>query len=591
MRAPRLRLQQLTGAWRARFLPDDWRALRWLLALHVVLQLTGIGWDLPCSFEWENDGVAPRDFFAGIALNLPPGHGHTYPLLHNLLLGLLNLPVLLVSALTAPAWTPDAILHHVLGYPTMTVVHLTAKLLSVLMGVAALAALARITARLFDRRAATWAVLLAMANLSFAYYGRTTNLDGPYLCWMALAADRLLDVVETGAWRDYRAFALLLAASIATKDQAYAAWLLPGPLLLIVWPLVRPNALAAGRDHWRLLGKGLLWGVLGLAALGGALWNPPGFLNRLHTLTGHASQDWRSYQATATGVLQNLRDLAIATPDEWWPLPVLLLVLAGLLVALRTATAMRFLPLLLAVSQIACFTLVVGRVGHRFALPTGFWLAAYAGVGASALIGRYGAVAREGIALLWLWALAHTLTVQVAQWTDARRPVEAWLAQLPAHTRILIAGPVVSQPRWGRAAVAQLDVTRLGPQAVDQRNPLLGVKELQGDLTDLPNTRPDAIVLPAPFVSEFVPHATRPGEQVQVVVQERRAAGGQTFFQDVAAGNVPGYRVLQVANQWPPFLDRIGLHVPHVHSSVGEAMVVLIRNDAHLPPLPEGVKP
>ena len=578
-------MRKLVLAWRARFCPDDWRALRWLLALHVVLQLAGIGWDLPCSFEWENDGVAPRDFFAGIALNLPPGRGHTYPLLHNLLLGVLNLPTLLVSAATSPAFTPDALMRHILDYPTMTAVHLTAKLLSVLMGVVALAALARVVARLFDRRAAIWATAFAMANLTVAYYGRTTNLDGPYLCWMALAADRLLDVIESGTWRDYKLFALLLAASIATKDQAYAAWIVPGPLLLIAWPLWRPRALAAGKAHWRLLGKAMLVGALGLAAMGGALWNPPGFLNRLHTLTGHASQDWRTYEATATGALQNLRDLALATPDEWWPWPVLALVLLGLALTLRHATPQKLLPLLLGVSQIAGFTLVVGRIGHRFALPTGFWLATYAGVAAAWLIAQLGPRVRPALLAIWLFALAHALTVQVAQWTDVRRPVEAWLAQLPAHTRLFIAGPVVSQPRWGRGTLAQLDVTRLGPQPADQRNPLPGVKELQGDLADLPKTRPDAIVLPAPFLSEFVPHTLRPGEQLQAVVADRRAAGGQTFFQDVAAGHVPGYQIVQVPNQWPAELDRLGWHVPHVHSSVGEAMVVLLRDDANLPPI------
>ena len=89
------RLRGLGVALRDRYLPADWPALRLLLALYLLLQLTGIGWDLPASFEWENDGVAPRDFFAGIVHNLPPGSGHTYPLLHNLLLGLLSLPVLL----------------------------------------------------------------------------------------------------------------------------------------------------------------------------------------------------------------------------------------------------------------------------------------------------------------------------------------------------------------------------------------------------------------------------------------------------------------------------------------------------------------
>ena len=270
---------------------------------------------------------------------------------------------------------------------------------------------------------------------------------------------------------------------------------------------------------------------------------------------------------------------------DWWPWPVLLLVLAGLIVAARERSLPRLIPLLLAVSQIACFTLVVGRIGHRFTLPSGFWLAAYAGVAAAYLSARFGHFAREAVGLVWLWALAQTLSVQVAQWSDARRPVEAWLAQLPAHTRVLVAGPTVSQPRWGLGDLARLDVARLGPQPADRRNPLPGVQERQGNLEDLPQTRPDVIVLPASFAGEFVPRPLRPGEQMQRQVEEKRAAGGLGFFAGVAAGQVPGYRVVRVANRYPRWLERVGLHLPHVHSSVGEDEIVLIRADAHVPPL------
>ena len=557
--------------------------MRRLLALNAALQLLGVGWDLPCSFEWENDGVAPRDFFAGIALNLPPGPGHTYPLLHNLLIGLINLPTLLVSVLTAPSLTPDVVMRRVLDYPTMTAVHLTAKLLAVAMNTLALAALARVTARLFERRAALWATAFALANLSVAYYGRTTNLDGPYLFWMALAADRLLDAVERGEPRDYRWFGLLVAASIATKDQAYAAWVLPGAAFAIGLPLLRPAALAAGGMHRRRLVEAAVACLLGLAALGGALWNPPGFLHRLRTLTGNASQDWRNYEASLQGVGQNLGDIAASLQWEWWPRPVLALVVLGLFLTLRRGRLTRWLPAGLALSHLLFFTLVVARHGHRFVLPTGFWLATYAGVAAAWLTARWQRLTWAPLAAIWLFALAQTLTVQVAQWTDARRPLEAWLAALPADTTVVTAGPIVSQPRWGRDGLTHLRVTRLGPEAPTARNPLLTVAERQGDLDGLAATRPDVIVLPAPLLSEYTEVAPRPGDAEQRVVRARRASGGAAFFAEVAANRVNGYTVRRVANQWPRILESAHLLLPHVHSSVGEDMVVLVRDAANLP--------
>lgn len=584
------RLRALGVGLRDRYLPADWPALRLILALYLLLQLTGIGWDLPASFEWENDGVAPRDFFAGIAHNLPPGSGHTYPLLHNLLLGLLSLPVLLVSLLTAPAWTSDAISAHILGYATMTPVYLLAKLLSLAMSTVALGALARIVARCFNRRAALLATLFAMSNLSVAYYGRTVNLDGPYLFWMALAADRLLDLFERGDWRDYRAFALLVAASIATKDQAYAAWLITAPLLLVALPALRPSALAAGRDHWRLLIHAAGIGLLGLGAMGGALWNPPGFLQRLHKLTGPASQDWRAYEPTAAGVAANIQDLVASLPATWWPLPVLLLVLAGLVLATRrrplspglSGQLLRLLPLLLALSHLVCFTLVVGRLGHRFTMPAALWLAAYAGVAADVMFARFGRPARLAVSALWLWALAQTLSVQIAQWSDARFEVERWLRTLPAGTQVNIAGPVVPQPRWGLGRLDALHVTRLGPQPPNRRNPLPGVTEIKASLDELSASSPEVIVVPAIFVRTFRPQQMEVGERLPAVVTQKRAGGGESFFAQLHAGSLPGYSVSLVTNGYPDWLERLGLPLPHVHSSVGEDVYVMVRNDAGL---------
>jgi hypothetical protein len=584
------RLRGLGVALRDRYLPADWPALRLLLALYLLLQLTGIGWDLPASFEWENDGVAPRDFFAGIVHNLPPGSGHTYPLLHNLLLGLLSLPVLLVSVATAPAWTGEAISAHILGYPTMTPVYLLAKLLTLAMSTVALGALARIVARCFNRRAALLATLFAMSNLSVAYYGRTVNLDGPYLFWMALAADRLLDLFERGEWRDYRAFALLVAASIATKDQAYAAWIITAPLLLVALPALRPSALAAGAAHWRLLLRAAGIGLLGLGAMGGALWNPPGFLQRLHKLTGPASQDWRAYDQTVAGVVANLRDLLASLPATWWPLPVLLLTLAGLLLTARwpaqgsgrSAMLLRLLPLLLAISHLLCFTLVVGRLGHRFTMPAGFWLAAYAGVAADALFARFGRPARVAMATLWLWAIAQTLSVQVAQWSDARFEVERWLRTLPAGTRINIAGPVVPQPRWGLGRLAALHVSRLGPQQPKRRNPLPGVTEVKASLDELTASMPEVVVVPELYVRTFLPRELEEGERLPAVVTQKRAGGGEALFAQVHAGTLPGYTVQLIPNGYPNWMGQIGLPLPHVHSSVGEAIYLIVRNDAGL---------
>ena len=66
----------------------------WIVVLAVVLRLPGLGWGLPASDGWDDDGVAPRNFLVGLAQTYVPGAFFTYPPLHMIWLTLLNLPVI-----------------------------------------------------------------------------------------------------------------------------------------------------------------------------------------------------------------------------------------------------------------------------------------------------------------------------------------------------------------------------------------------------------------------------------------------------------------------------------------------------------------
>ena len=198
----------------------------WIIVAFALSQLVAMGWDLPGSYGWENDGIAPREFFAGIGLNLTPGRGHRYPLLHNLVLGILSLPVLLPAALRAEDWSVHALKQEMLAVPTMTGVSIIEKGLGFAMACVSILFLARMARRTVSVRAGRWAAVWAATSLFFAYYGRVSNLDCPYLMWTVLAMDRLLNVAETRQRRDYLWFGVFAGAAVATKDQAYAGFVL-----------------------------------------------------------------------------------------------------------------------------------------------------------------------------------------------------------------------------------------------------------------------------------------------------------------------------------------------------------------------------
>ena len=585
----------------------DWRRAAIRVGF-VALALAAIAWDLPSSFGWENDGVAPRDLFAGVAENLRPGSAFRYPLLHPLLLGLLSLPVLLPAAVRARSFHLVDLQPAILATPVMTACAIIARLVAIAAAVAALAALGRITTRLAGRRAALWAEAFAAVNVSVAYYGRATNLDGPALMWTALAVERLLRAGDGGDRRDLVAFAIFAAASIATKDQAYATYvlLLPGWWLAMAW--------AARRWRWADAARAGGLGALTYGLASGAFFNPTGFMARVRALAGPASGDYRAYAASARGVAANLRDLWVAQADFWWPWPVVAVAWVGVALALVPAVAIalgrrrgtvvgamvaaggtdlaRLAPLLAGLGSVVGFTLVVGRAEHRFVLPLGFWLSFYVGLALDRA--RRWAVARTAQVapsrarhvpalvvaaggLLLASGLYASTELVVTQWADGRRAVERWLATRQPGTSVETYGPLVYLPRFATGpAPPPYQVARVGPEPIAGRNPQAGMVERQARIADAPARHPAILIVTEGFASPYLDQAPRDGRVLPPVrARARDDEATAAFVRAAVADALPGYRLRVVASPHPPW----PLRVRRIHGSTGTRTWVLERAD------------
>lgn len=558
----------------------------------LALSLAAIAWDLPSSFSWENDGVAPRDIFAGVAQNLHPGTAFRYPLLHPLLLGVLCLPVLLPAALRAPSFRLADLQPAILAPPVMTACALIGRAVAIVAALVALAALGRIAARLAGRRVSLWAEAFAAANFSFAYYGRATNLDGPALMWTALSVERLLRADEDGDAGALTAGAVFAALAVATKDQSYATFVFVLPLAAIgfiraqgarggVWSLALARATASAAA------------VYGLAS--GALLNPSGFVTRLRTLGGPASGDYRAYTRDVAGVLANLRDLAGGAARLWWPWPVVALAGMGVALAIARAVVGRegdeprrspiglLGPLAAGAGSLVAFTLVVGRAEHRFVLPLGFWLSFYVGVALEAAAAQAAehserfraAVAGAGALLLAVSAVAPVELV-ATEWADGRRAVERWLEARVPGTTVETYGPLVYQPRFAGAAARGMRITRVDPAPIAGRNPQAGMDERQGRITDVGSRSPDVVLLTEGFAGAFLEESRGGGHAVPEVARRERADAATTaIVRAVVAGTLPAYRLCFVAEPYLPS----PLTARQIHLSVGQRIWVLARRD------------
>ena len=553
-------------------------------------ELVTLAWDLPGSHGWENDGVAPRDLFGGLAHNLTPGATHRYPLLHYLLLAILSLPVLLAAVLAGPL-NGAAIQSRVLAVPTMTAISLIAKLAAIAMATVALLALARVVRRTSGVREGRCAALFAATNLTFAFYGRVSNLDVPYLMWTLLALDAVLDVLEGEGASATTRFGLFAAAAVATKDQAYASFVLVAPGYLVLAPLVRHRGWS--RDDTLRLARSAGLSALAYGVLSGALLNPHGFVRRLDELRGPSSQAWRAYSKDFSGLAANVRDAFAAANHIFWPLPLFLVSLAGVVVALARkpgpgvleGRGPRALPLVAGASSFVFFTLAVARAEHRFLLPLGFFLSAYLGVAGAAVVGlgeRLGS-ARAGRIAVGTSVIAAALAsfaVHLTQLGDARRQVREFLARTRPGSKVETYGLLVYQPHFDVSQASPYRVTRVGPEPPRSRNPLVGAVELEAPIADVAARRPDVLVISEGFANSYLTRGADPARPLsQIVAGRQKDQKTAEFVRAAVANHLAGYHQALVARPaLPAWALGLGLEPVPIQATTGLTCWVLVRD-------------
>lgn len=478
--------------------------MTWIVLGVVVLHTIGIGWGLPASDGWDNDGVAPRDFLPGLAETFTPGHFYTYPPVHLALLAVVTLPITLVGALRASSFAVADIVRELLAPGYMTAISYVARFASMLMSIGVVLFAARMTEELraFQlgiapeasprlrwlegdfadarvRRIGWCTAVLVGLEASLTYYAHTTNLDVPYLFWGTAALLVFMRAIARDEPRRLRTAFLLAVLAVGTKDQAYALFGLSLPVALLL-SRARPRDVALAALP-----------AIGLFLVTDAVvFNPTGFAARVRFLTGSASSDFVEYTRNWSGRLAILAD-AGRRFDAQFPKVVAPLFLLGLVQALaearksepsrrRAQLALALLPLLVAISFTVLFNWASLRTNARFLLPQALMLALYGGIAADALLfsERRGLrlASRVVLVLPLLLALRTSVAVDANFVFDPRYAIEGWLREhvKPGET-IETYGLNVYLPRFpeGRRVV------RVGPEPAERRNPLPGVIEAQ----------------------------------------------------------------------------------------------------------------
>lgn len=508
--------------------------LAWIVVAALVVRFVGIGWGLPASDGWDNDGIAPRDFLVGVVETFTPGHYFTYPPVHLFLLTVLTAPVTVVALVRAPSLAADDVIHEILRVPYMTANAYVARFVSLIMSVATIVIIARIAEELRAleagshehpsvRRAGWCAAAFAAANLSATYYAHTSNLDTAYLFWALASLLVLLRAfVRHELTRLRRAFVLAVLA-VGTKDQAYGLFLASVPIAVAWFVAFDPWARVRRRDVAR---SALIAGASasGLFLLTDAvILNPTGFRARLAFLTGSASKDFVTYADDWTGRLRMLRDAAIQV-DHFYPAALAFVGVAGILLTLnrsrgrRERLATSGLPLLAAISFTVTFDFTALRTDHRFFLPQALLLAVYGGLAMEPLVfaerGSRRLAAQAAFAVVFAVAIHRCIAVDAQLLYDPRYAAEDWLeSRLRDGDLVETYGNNVYQLRVPTKA----RVVRVGPEPVGSRSPLPGVAEVQAPFEDVVARRPRFVVLAGGWVWRYLVDADEQLEPGTVV--------------------------------------------------------------------------
>lgn len=549
--------------------------LFWILLAAGGLRLAGLFWGLPASDGWDDDGFTPRNFLTALALTWKPGSFFTYPPLHALLLALPALPVAGWALAHAPSLSQQDVIATITSPVYMTVFAVIGRLVAIAMSLGIIWCVGAMARLIAGARAGLFASAACALSVGLTYYGQVGNLDVPYLFWSLLSLLALMRAIAGRELRQVWWAALLAAAAVATKDQAYAVFALTVPAGLLLWFA----ADAWPRENARRVGLTLLCAaavaLLALLLVDGALTNPWGFARRVAFLAGPASRDYAEYLQGPQGWGALLRDMLLyfGHGTGW---AVLVLAALGLGLHLwKSKSALRIaglLPVLAIVSFVICFNFAALRSDDRFLLPQAVLACVYIGIAAEALAFSSPARRLAGrfiLATLALVALHHVIGVDAAMLMDPRYDAERWMAAhvAPGDT-VEIYGQNCFQPRFAPG----MAVSRVGQGALTVRNPLPGVTELR-QAFGAPR-HPRFIVVSAAWARRYlIPQKPLAAGRIYSKIQQADFADADArgFFAGLRDGS-RGYRLVHASVHddaiWPAV---------HIHDSLAETIWIFER--------------
>lgn len=514
-----------------------------VLLFAAVLFTVGITWGLPHVESWMSDDLAPFHPLIGLSKGFSFGYFNKYPLAHQVILALVNIP-LVVYAVASHAAADGFRLYEFLVYVRSadfaSGLMLIDRLVSVVMGVGIVLFTYLGTRELFGRRAALWGAVFASTNALLNFYAHLSKVEVPYVFWGMGGLYFLIKAAKEERARDYVYAALFACLSFGSKDQGYAIFVLPFIAYPVIYPLIaRGEGIPAARV---LLRKNLLIfaaAFIVLAALvENVFLNFDGLVARFHHLTGEGGTRSIGYSLAPSGIFALWRDAFGVMMRDATGIPAFILGVLGIGLAAydfrrdRAGLLLRMIFLIALVSYSLFFVQIIRQSNVRFVFPQSVFLIVYAGYAVDRLIDLAAAAGSRiwkpalagALALSVAYSLYNTLSVNAAMLCDARYGVERWMrAEIPEGATLEYYNRLHYLPRF--------------PEGVRSY-------QVRGNEMEIGKRGPDYVVITSREVAAFTlpegPDELSGGRVLSTRVQRRMKSGFADFLTRLRGGEL-GY--------------------------------------------------
>jgi hypothetical protein len=453
----------------------DARAAAVLALLAFALFAAGLRWGLPHATasdrvdSWGVDDETPLGPLAELhnILEPKPDRNLGYPLAWSFVAAGAYAPYLVYLAATGGFRGPSGTFPYGLADPesSLRTLALIAHLVSALMAVIAVLALYDAARAAWGRRVGIIAAAFAMTLYPVVYYARTGNVDGPMLCFSALAVAAYARIVAAGrTTRREVALGIFVGCALATKEAALGVFLgMPLVVLALHW---REAGRAKGLAFWKPHAFALLAALLALGAMSGLFVEPGRYIAHLRFLAGRLdslAQDGgaAAVETFAYTVSGNMAYAAAMLRDLSTTVTPAGLVIAAIGMAITAMKRERGALLIVPVLTYLLYVFLTLRASQlRYVLPAAFMLAAFIARATMAAREsrrpalRVAALASCGAVLLVQLLRSADLTWQML--ADSRFAAGAWLAAAARPgDRVEYFGPSQKLPPLGPEIVTE----------------------------------------------------------------------------------------------------------------------------------------